>query len=163
MSYQNIDATVSDSDLHAVKDAFAVVLDKLPFLVNLTASERQGIAKTGGDSVSFVQNALAAAKGNPEVFPASFDTAGFQRDVELFATLTELHTQAKSVASQLDDTRMAVGGEAMQAATQTYQYIKTAAKTTPGLKPAADQLGERFQRATKQKASGNPPTPGNKP
>nr|VFK13799.1 MAG: hypothetical protein BECKLPF1236A_GA0070988_1009410 [Candidatus Kentron sp. LPFa]VFK29580.1 MAG: hypothetical protein BECKLPF1236C_GA0070990_1009010 [Candidatus Kentron sp. LPFa] len=41
-----------------------------------------------------------------------------------------------------DDTRLAVGGEAMQEATQVYNYVKTAAKTTPGLKPIADQLGK---------------------
>nr|VFK80704.1 MAG: hypothetical protein BECKSD772D_GA0070982_114312 [Candidatus Kentron sp. SD] len=54
-----------------------------------------------------------------------------------------------------DDTRLAVGGEAMQEATQVYNYVKTAAKTTPGLKPIADQLGERWKVA-KQKKSPEP-------
>jgi hypothetical protein len=134
MPYQNIDATLSAADMQAVKDAFAAVLTKLPFLVNLTAAERKGIVKTGSDSLSFVQKALTGAQANPDVLPASFNSPGFQKDVELFAALTELQSLAESVLSQLDDTRMAVGGEAMQAATQTYQYIKTAAKTTPGLK-----------------------------
>jgi hypothetical protein len=39
----------------------------------------------------------------------------------------------------------------MQQATQVYSYVKTAAKTTPGLKPIAEQLGERFQKAGKPK------------
>lgn len=151
MGYQNIDTTVSPADLQAVKDAFAVVLNKLPFLVNLTSSERQKIAKTGPDSLSFVQNALAAAQANPTIFPASFDTSGFQRDVELFATLSELQTLAESIASQLDDTRLAVGGEAMQAATLTYNYVKAGAKNIPGLKPVAEQLGQRFKVAGRQK------------
>jgi hypothetical protein len=47
MSYQNINATISPVDLQAVKDAVAVVLAKLPFLVNLTSAERQSIVKTG--------------------------------------------------------------------------------------------------------------------
>jgi hypothetical protein len=156
MPYQNIDATLSTADQQAVKDAFALVLTKLPFLVSLTAGERQSIAKTGSDSLSFVQNALTAARSNSDIFPPSFDRDGFQRDVDLFAVLTELHTLAQSVASQLDDTRLAVGGEAMQAAIQTYNYIKTAAKNTPGLKPVAEQLGERFQKAGKQKTSDKP-------
>ena len=59
------------------------------------------------------------------------------------------------LASQIDDTRLAVGGEAMQEATQTYNYVKAAAKTTPGLKPVADQLGERFPKASAPK----PPAP----
>jgi len=156
MSYQNIDATVSPADLQAVKDAFAVVLNKLPFLVNLTSAERQSIVKTGPDSLSFVQNALTAALGNPDIFPASFDRDGFKRDVELFAILTELVTLAEQVLSQLDDTRLAVGGEAMQGATTTYSYAKAAAKHTPGLKPVAEQLGDRFKKASKKKGSGEP-------
>jgi hypothetical protein len=73
--------------------------------------------------------------------------------VDLFEMLTELGETADSVASQIDDTRLAVGGEAMQEATQVYKYVKAAEKTTPGLKPLADRLGEQFQRASKQKAS----------
>ena|GEM_PF-3065776 len=45
-------------------------------------------------------------------------------------------------------TRLAVGGEAMKEATQVYNYVKTAAANTPGLKPVADQLGQRFQKAS---------------
>lgn len=156
MPYQNIDVTVSPADLQAVKDAFAVVLSKLPFLVNLTSAERQSIVKTGPDSLSFVQNALTAALANPDIFPASFNRDAFKKDVELFALLTELVTLAQSVLSQLDDTRLAVGGEAMQGAIQTYNYAKAAAKNTPGLKPVAEQLGVRFQKASKKKEPGTP-------
>jgi hypothetical protein len=151
MSYQNIDAVLSDADKQAVKDAFAAVLKALPFLVNLSADERKTILKTGPDSLSFVQNSLTAAQANPKIFPESFDKEGFKRDVELFAAMTELHTLAVSVASRLDDTRMAVGGEAMKESVQTYNYVKEAAKTTPGLRPIAEQLGDRFQKASKKK------------
>ncbi len=156
MPLQNIDATLTDADLQAVKDAFKTILQKLPFLVNLTAAERKTIFKTGPDSLSFVTNALTAAQDNPTILPVSFSTAAFQRDVDLFTVLTELGTLASSVASQIDDTRLAVGGEAMQQANQVYTYIKAAAKATPGLKPVAAQLGERFQRASKQKKAAKP-------
>lgn len=163
MSYQNIDVTLTPADVQAVKDAFAAVLTKLPFLVNLSSDERQALVKTGPDSVSFVQNALTAAQGNPKIFPQSFDVSGFERDVILFATMTELLTLAEQIVSQLDDTRLAIGSEAMQAAIQAYKYIQTAAKTTPGLKPVAEQLGERFQRANKQKEPGQAAGSGTKP
>jgi len=156
MPYQNIDTTLSATDLQAIKDAFATILQKLPFLVNLTVDERKSTFKTGPNSLSFVQNALTAAQNTPSVFPASFSTPAFQKDVDLFATLTELNTLASSLASQIDDTRLAVGGEAMQEARQVYNYIKAAAETTPGLKPIAEQLGERFQRASSPKPDGTP-------
>lgn len=156
MPYQNISATVSAADLKAVKDAIAVIHTKLPFLVSLTPDERKGIFKAGPNSLSFVQNALQAAQNNPDIFPKSFDVDEFSSDVDLFAVLTELNTLAAQLASELDDTRMAVGGEAMSEATDVYNYVKTAAKKTPGLKPIADQLGQRFQKASATPAATPP-------
>lgn len=156
MPYQNIDATLSPADLQAVKDGFATILQKLPFLVNLTADERRAIFKTGPERVSFVQNALAAAQAHPDILPASFSIPAFEKDVTLFAQLTELGTLGDSVGSQIDDTRLAVGGEAMQQGTQVYNYVKEAAKTTPGLKPIADQLGVQFQKTSKPKPPAKP-------
>jgi hypothetical protein len=156
MSYQNINTSLSAADAQAVRDAFAAVLNKLPFLINLTTGERKSMLKTGPDSLSFVQNALTAAQTNPTILPASFSATEFKNDVDLFAVLTELGTLAASVASQIDDTRLALGGEAMQQANQVYTYVKAASKTTPGLKPIAEQLGERFQKAGKQKKPATP-------
>lgn len=156
MPYQNINASLSDEDIQAVKNAFQTILQKLPFLINLTAQERKSIAKTGPDSLSFVNNALTASQNNPTIFPASFNREEFQNDEELFADLTELGTIASSVASQIDDTRLAVGGEAMQQAKQVYSYVKTAAKTTPDLKPVAEQLGERFQKNNRSSETPKP-------
>ena len=151
MPNQNISVSIATADVQAVKDAFATILNKLPFLVNLTVDERKSTFKTGHDSLSFVQNALTAAKTNPTILPASFSTMEFKNDVDLFSVLSELGTLAASVASQIDDTRLAVGGEAMQQANQVYNYVKAASKTEPGLKPVAEQLSERFQRKSKQK------------
>ena len=151
MSYQNISATVSDEDKQAVKDAIETVRQKLPFLVNLTPDERKSLFKTGPNSLSFVQNALQAAQNNPTILPGAFDVTEFGSDVNLLAVLTELGTVVGQLASEIDDTRMAVGSEAMNEASQVYNYVKTAAKTTPGLKPVADQLGERFQKASAAK------------
>lgn len=148
MPYQNISATVADADVQAVKAAIATIQQKLPFLVNLTTDERKSIFKTGPNSLSFVQNALQAAQNNPDIFPKSFDVAEFASDVNLFAVLTDLGTAVQQLASEIDDTRLAVGGEAMKESTQVYNYVKTAAATTPGLKPVADQLGQRFQKAS---------------
>ena len=47
MPYQNINASLSETDVQAAKDAFSTVLQKLPFLVNLSPDERKSIFKTG--------------------------------------------------------------------------------------------------------------------
>lgn len=156
MPYQNINAAISPADVQAVKDSFSTILEKLPFLVNLRANEPKALLKTGPGSLSFVQNASSAAQNNATIFPASFNTANLQKDVDLLATLTELGTLASSVASRIDDTRLAVGSEAMQQAAQVYNYVKTAARNTPGLRPLAEQLGERFQKSRKPKEPKSP-------
>jgi hypothetical protein len=153
MPYQNISAQVSPADVQTVKAAVATILQKLPFLVSLTADERKKLFKTGPNSLSFVQNALQAAKNNPTILPAAFNAAEFESDVNLFAVLTDLGTTVDQLASEIDDTRLAVGSEAMSEAAQVYQYVKAAAKTTPGLKPVADQLGDRFQHSSAAKAA----------
>lgn len=158
MPYQNIDASLSAADVQAVKDAFTAILNKLPFLVNLTLDERKAVFRTGPDRLSFVKNAASGAQAHPDIFPVSFGVASFQKDVDLFEVLSDIGRMAESVASQIDDTRLAVGGEAMQGAIQVYNYVKEAAKNTPGLKPLADQLGEQFQRASKPKTP-EVPTP----
>jgi hypothetical protein len=156
MPYQNIDATVSAADLQAIRDAFALIASKLPFLVSLTVEERRATFKAGSDSLSFLTNAAAAATAHPTIFPPSFDREGFLKDVELFAVLTEIGSQADSTSSRIDDTRLAVGGEAMQGGSLIYKYVNAASKTTPGLKPIADQLGERFRKAGKAKNKTKP-------
>nr|VFK54353.1 MAG: hypothetical protein BECKTUN1418D_GA0071000_102210 [Candidatus Kentron sp. TUN] len=156
MPYQNIDASLSPEDIKAIKDAFALIQEKLPFLVNLTPKERRSLFKTGVDSVSFIENALNAAQDHPDILPATFKTAELKSDVDLFGVMTDIGTIAASVASEIDDTRLAVGSEAMEKSTQIYNYVKTAAKTTPGLKPVADQLGQRFKKAGRHKKHDDP-------
>lgn len=157
MPYQNIDASLSEADAKAIKEAIAAILAKLPFLVNLTADERKSTFKAGPNSLSFVTRCATAAQDNPTIFPASFDVAAYIKDVELFIALTELGTRIDSLSSQIDDTRLAVGGEAMQESSLVYKYVQAAAKNTPGLKPLAEDLGERFKKAGK-KAPDKPKT-----
>nr|VFK01193.1 MAG: hypothetical protein BECKLFY1418B_GA0070995_12331 [Candidatus Kentron sp. LFY] len=50
---------------------------------------------------------------------------------------------------------MTVGDKAMQEASQVYTHLKTAAETrptTPGIKPVALQLDERFRQAKKKRS-----------
>ena len=155
MPYGNISAQVADADVAAIKAAVATIRTKLPFLISLSAEDRKRTFKLGPDSLSFVENCLQAAKNNPTVIPGTFDVVEFGSDVDLFAVLTDLNTVIAQLASDTDDTRLAVGGETMQEGTKVYNYVKAAVASTPGLKPVADQLGARF---AKSKATAAPAT-----
>jgi hypothetical protein len=139
--------------MQAVKDAISTIETNLPFLISLTDDERRTLFKAGPKRLSFVQNALTASQDNPDILPKSFDAAEFESDVELFAALTEIGTLVEQLFSKIDDTRLAVGSEAMDEASDVYNYVKAAVKKTPGLKPVADQLGQLFQQAVATKAA----------
>ncbi|NEO46138.1 MAG: hypothetical protein F6K55_19215 [Moorea sp. SIO4A3] len=145
MPYQNITGTLSERDVQEIKTALQTIEQKLPFLVNLTAEERRNMFKMGSKSLSFVNNSLTAAQSNPKILPASFDLDEFVRDYQLAVTLTDVLFQLRQLTEKVDDTLMAVSSEAMNSSLQVYDYIKTAAKRTPGLKTIAESLGKRFK------------------
>jgi hypothetical protein len=158
MAYQNISAQLSDTDLQEIKTALATIEAKLPFLVHLTVDERRKLVKMGNKSLAFVSNSLTAAQSNPDILPASFDLGEFIRDYQLATTLTEVNLRLQQLSEKVDDTLMAVSSEAMTSSLTVYDYVKTAAKNTPGLKAIADQLSDRF-KASRSKATKETPTP----
>ncbi|MFH7027714.1 MAG: hypothetical protein ACHBN1_20525 [Heteroscytonema crispum UTEX LB 1556] len=145
MGYQNITGTLSPEDIQEIKAALQTIQKKLPFLVTLSAEERRKLFKMGDKSLAFVNNSITAAQSNRDILPASFDLEEYLRDYQLAASLTELLTGLRQLTEQVDDTLLAVGSEAMSSSLTVYDYVKTAAKKTPGLKTLAEQLGERFK------------------
>ena len=145
MAYQNITGSLSPEDMQQIKAALQTIQKKLPFLITLSTEERRKLFKMGDKSLAFVNNSITAAQSNPDILPASFDLQEFVRDYQLAATLTELLIALRQLSEQVDDTLLAVGSEAMSSSLTVYDYVKTAAKKTPGLKSLAEQLGDRFK------------------
>lgn len=156
MPYQDINATLSEADLQAIKQAIGTIQQKLPFLITLSAEERKRLYKMGDKRLAFVQNSLNAAQSNRNILPASFDLEGFTNDYRLASSLTELLMSLRQLTEQVDDTLLAVGSEAMSNSLTVYDYVKTAAKKTPGLKAIAEQLGTLFKAIKTRPAK--PPT-----
>lgn len=150
MAYQDINATLSEQDLQEIKQAIIKIQQKLPFLITLSATERRRLFKMGDKRLAFVQTSLNAAQSNPNILPASFDLSGFANDYRLATTLAEVEMLLSQLNEQVDDTLLAVGSEAMTSSLTVYDYVKTAAKKTPGLKGIAEQMGNLF-RAMKSK------------
>ena len=146
-SMLNVSAELTAAQVGEIKGLIASLHTKLPFLVNLTADERRALFKKGHRSQAFVENSLLAAQNNPNILPPSFDVNQFARGVALANQLGDIKTCLEQLVSQLDDTSIAVGSDALRQASQVYEYVKAAAKVTPGLKPVAEQLSERFQKS----------------
>ncbi len=159
MPYQNISTTLSDADVQEIKTAIKTIQQKLPFLITLSIEERRKLLKMGDRSLAFVNNSLTAAQSNQNILPTSFNVEDFVKDTRLAASLTEILTSLRQVTEQVDDTLIAVGSEAMTSSLTVYDYVKTAAKKTPGLKALSEQLGERFKaiKAKPAKVTSTPP------
>jgi hypothetical protein len=145
MPYQDINVTLSDADFQEIRQAIATIQQKLPFLITLNTMERKRLFKMGDKRLTFVQTSLNAAQSNRNILPASFDLNGFSNDYRLATSLMEIEMLLNQLSEQVDDTLLAVGSEAMTSSLTVYDYVKTAAKKTPGLKGIAEQLGTLFR------------------
>jgi hypothetical protein len=65
----------------------------------------------------------------------------------------------QQLEEQVNDTAIALGSDAMTHSLTVYDYVKTAAKKTPGLKSIALQLGVLFKAIRNKTAIANPAEP----
>lgn len=158
MANHNISAELTDEQLQSIKAALATIRTALPFLITLTKEERRSLYKMKDQRLAFVAEAITAAENHGQALPGTFRVAEFQKDFALARVLAEVRALLGSLYADVDDTTMAVGSEAMLAATAVRRYVTEGAKTTPGLKATADRLAEFFERA-----GGEAPSPGETP
>ena len=162
MNTNTINATVSTSDQEAVTTATAAIKQKLPFLIDLTTTDRQSLVKLGDKSQAFVKKALDVAEQNPGVLPAAFAVNQMRQDVEMFAYLSSVQLALGQLCKQIDDTALRIGSQAYAAARTVYASA-TSSFAGAALQTAAGELGRHFARKTRATASDAEPTPGSPP
>ncbi|KAM3098786.1 hypothetical protein ACKFKG_04785 [Phormidesmis sp. 146-35] len=147
-----ISTTLTKADRETVMEAIATIKSKLPFLVGLTAEQRQGLPKMGDKSRAFVIKALEVATQNPDFLPRAFDLDEMRRDVELFEAMYPIVVALSQLQTLVDDTTMAAGSEAYAAALQVYGYAKASGQGA-GLEGVVGELGQRFHRKPRRPKS----------
>jgi hypothetical protein len=140
-----ITATLLEADRQAVLDAFATILTKLSFLVDLTPDERRELPKMGDKSVSFVRKSVEMAQEGAAYLPGAFDAAEFKSDMALYDTLVPFLQKATKLQELLDDTLVLVGSDLYVAALDHYSAAKRSGDTG-GLDELMGELGKRFSR-----------------
>ena len=156
MSYNNISASISPEKMKAIKEAIKLIDEDLPFLISLTSEEKKRLAKLGPKSVDFVRDCAKVAGNYPQILPTGFDGTELAKDSLLFEQLSEIKMLLNSLNEKINDTTIGVGNEAMKSSLTVYDYVKTAAKSQPGLKSVAEDLQKRFKGQGKKQ---NPPKP----
>ena len=156
-------STKNQISIDIPKTVIADVTDKLqecrallaPYLQGLTVEERKSLFKMGDKTVATVQKVKDYVETNPEFAPAYMNKEEFLKDEALVTTLSPLGNLAEQLASDISDTIILAGSEALAAALFYYGTTKEAADrgiATAG--PIYDDLKQRFV----QKSRRFPPT-----
>lgn len=145
-----VSADFSEADYGSAMDAIATLKSLMPFLVKLSAKDRSALPKLGDKSRAFVEKALDVAIQTPDFLPRGFDVDEMQRDVALFEELSEIQLALAQLLELVDDTVMAVGSDAYDAALSVYGHAKMNQKAY-ALDKVVSELGQRFVRRNRAK------------
>jgi hypothetical protein len=148
-----VSATLSQADMDAIAAAIDTIQKRLPFLVDLVATERSELPKMGNKSRSFVAQALEVADMNSDFLPRSFDVAEMRRDIELYEKLNRILMSLTQLQDMVDDTCLLAGSEAYTAALTVYNYAKTSAINANGMEPIVNEMREHFRKPPKAKVA----------
>lgn len=147
-----IQGTISSSDLNDVVNAIKTIESKLPFLIGLTIEQRKSLLKLGDKSIPFVEKVLQYAESNPDLVPPYTDLQELQRDIELTKKLNVILRPLSKITEKVDDSIMAAGSDAFQAALTFYNSARGAADAgVKGSKNIYEDLKERYKTVRGQK------------
>ena len=121
-----------------------------PYLFALTEKERHDLFKMGDKTVATVQKVKSYIDTNPEFAPSYMQTAEFIKDEAVVTALTPLQNIALQLFTDIDDTRLLAGSEALSEAMFYYGSVREAAnKGVTNAKPIYDDLSQRFSKKAK--------------
>jgi hypothetical protein len=148
-----VSLSISENELAEIRKAIQILQDKLlPYLLELTNSEKESMAKMGDKTVAFVTKATEHAEAQPKLVPAFIDVTELRKDLEAIETLRPLSNSLTQLAKGLDDTMMVAGSEAYMAALAFYQSVKVGAKmNVTGAQEIYNDLQVRFPAKNKKK------------
>jgi hypothetical protein len=156
MNKPQISYVMPQADLDAIKAAIATLNAKMPFLISLAPEEVGYLTKLGPKSVDFAQDAYSASLNFPDVLPPVFNKVEYGKDTTLFKNMNEIKMLIDSLQEKVESTYRAVGSESMTASLTVYELVRSASKTTPGLKSVAEQLGKRYKKRKKNDSNDTP-------
>lgn len=127
-----------------------------PYLQGLSVDERKSIFKMGDKTVATVQKVKSYIETNPEFVPNYMDKMEFLKDEAVVTGLSPLGNLVSQLASDIEDTVMLAGSEAITSALFYYGSTKEAAsKGVATAKPIYEDLSQRFVRKSIRKTTEN--------
>ncbi|MEC4048998.1 hypothetical protein OX284_006130 [Flavobacterium sp. SUN046] len=146
MARQNlISAEVDDVIVEAVLQHLLDSKTAMPFLINLSKSDRMKYRKMGPKSVEYVGECLVGAQQFSNHLTADFPLGEYEKDVKLIRQLFPILVAAQALAEGLNDTILALGSDCMDGSNEVYDLLKNAAKKDANVKTLVDQLARRYK------------------
>lgn len=106
----------------------------------------------GDKTVATVQKTKSYVVTNPEFVPSYMDKVEFLKDEAVITQLKPIVNLANQLSSDVDDTIMLCGVEALASALFYYGQVREAnSKGVPTAKPIYEDLSERFARKSYKK------------
>ncbi len=118
-----------------------------PYLQGLTKQERRDFFKMGDKTVATVQKVKSYLDTNPEFAPSYMQEEEFIKDENVVTALTPILNIAAQLTSDIDDTRLLAGSEALREGMFYYGSVREAAnKGVTTAKPIYEDLSPRFSK-----------------
>lgn len=150
MSTKNtVSIQIPEAELQTVKDAIATLKTTLsPYLIAISAVERQRIPKMGDGTIPFVEKVMDYAQEDSQFLPPFVDLNELSKDWEVVKRLAPLLRDLQQVESNLNDTVMMAGSEAYVGALGYYNSVKYGARVNVAdAKVIHEDLKQRFNRS----------------
>lgn len=149
MSTQNaVSINIPSEKITQVNTKLAEIREILkPYLVALSADQRQTLPKMGDKTLSFVSKTLDYIKSNPEFAPPFLNVEELKTDLQAASDLEDMKQILKPIYSDVNDTELICGSEAYVAALTYYNCVKQASKNNqPSAKSIYEDLKVRFEK-----------------
>jgi phage gpG-like protein len=122
-----------------------------PYLQGLTADDRITMLKLGDKTVATVKKTKSYMVTNPEFVPNYMDKAEFLKDEAVATQLSPIENLATQLSTDISDTVMLAGSEALYAALLYYGQVKEAHhKGIATAKPIYEDLSQRFAKTRRK-------------
>ena len=146
-----VSASITDEAMTAVKKGLGDIATALPFLIVLSAEERRRTRVMGHKSVEFVNLALNGAESFSEYLLSSFNKAEMAKDIELINKLWKIRVDVASLLEKIDDTIYGASADAIKAADEVYEYLKSASGKNAAVKALVAEMSKRYERPARSR------------
>ncbi len=153
-----VSAVLTPEQSASVNQGFSGIKGALSMLIVLQPQQKKEFVKVGNTYLPFIEMAHEAVKDHPEIMPAVFDVAEFNRDYQLPKDLTPILNQINELAESVQDTIFGAASDAMSESLQVYAAVQQNKDKIPGMDTIAAEMAKFFKKTKKLAAPAGPVT-----